>query len=184
MTSLLLICLSLPISDVAFAQTQKQNQPKKNGQRKNQSQNPNQKKGGNQDKGQSKKGPKHIFAGPAPEHPYDLILARPTDKAITVSLLAYKPLEAYISYGVHGDTKVIKTEVKQLQPDQPLELVLGDLKPSSKYIYTLYTKPAGSEEFKPSPEQSFHTQRLPGSSFTFTVQADSHLDQSATPAVY
>ena len=95
-TSLFFISLMIPISEVAFAQTQsqRQDQPKKNGQRKNQGQNPNQKKGGNQEKGQAKKGPKHVFAGPAPEHPCDLILARPTDKSITISLLAYKPLEA------------------------------------------------------------------------------------------
>ncbi len=183
-TSLFFICLMIPISEVAFAQTQRQDQPKKNGQRKNQGQNPNQKKGGNQEKGQAKKGPKHVFAGPAPEHPFDLILARPTDKSITISLLAYKPLEAYFEYGEDGNSKSIKTDVRKLQPDQPLELILGDLKASTKYNYTLYTKTPDSADFKASPQQSFHTQRLPGSSFTFTVQADSHLDQSATPSVY
>ena len=183
-TSLFFICLMIPISEVAIAQTQRQDQPKKNGQRKNQGQNPNQKKGGNQEKGQAKKGPKHVFAGPAPEYPFDLILARPTDTSITISLLAYKPLEAYFEYGADGNSKSIKTDVRKLQPDQPLELILGDLKASTKYNYTLYTKMPDSADFKASPQQSFHTQRLPGSSFTFTVQADSHLDQSATPSVY
>ena len=48
--------------------------------------------------GQDKKkkdagGPKHVFAGPPPAHPFDVILARPTDKSVTVSVLAYKAME-------------------------------------------------------------------------------------------
>ena len=31
---------------------------------------------------------------------------------------------------------------------------------------------------------SFHTQRKPGSPFTFTVQADSHMDQGTQPTIY
>jgi hypothetical protein len=44
-------------------------------------------------------GQKHIFTGPAPEHPYDIILARPTSTSVTASILAYKEMKGFISYG-------------------------------------------------------------------------------------
>jgi hypothetical protein len=38
---------------------------------------------------------------------------------------------------------------------------------------------------RPDPaEHTFHTQRKPGSSFIFTMQADSHLDQMTRPVIY
>jgi hypothetical protein len=52
-------------------------------------------------RGQDKKGggPKHVFAGMPTAHPFDVILARPTDKSVTVSVMAYKDVTARISYG-------------------------------------------------------------------------------------
>ena len=40
------------------------------------------------------------------------------------------------------------------------------------------------EQFTNSPEYTFHTARPPGSSFTFTLTADAHLDEHTSPDVY
>ena len=33
-------------------------------------------------------GQQHVFSGPAPEHPFDIILARPTSNSITISVMS------------------------------------------------------------------------------------------------
>ncbi|NBY01615.1 MAG: hypothetical protein EBQ87_06490 [Planctomycetes bacterium] len=60
-------------------------------------------------------GQKHIFTGPAPEHAYDIILARPTATSITVSILAYKEMKGYISYGKEKGTAENKTAVANFE---------------------------------------------------------------------
>ena len=37
-------------------------------------------------------GQQHIFSGPAPEHPFDIILARPTSTTITISVMSARPI--------------------------------------------------------------------------------------------
>jgi predicted phosphodiesterase len=131
-----------------------------------------------QKKSNEKGGQKHIFAGSAPDHPFDVILARPTDKSVTVSVLAYKELEGYISFGTS------KTETRTFKLDIPVEFVLNELQPDARYTYRLHTREPNAKEFTADQERTFHTQRKPGNSFVFTMQSDSHLDQSTRPAVY
>jgi|GEM_PF-2179000 len=45
-------------------------------------------------------GPQHVFSGPAPEHPFDIILARPTTTSITVSVMAARDTQAYLGHGI------------------------------------------------------------------------------------
>lgn len=80
-----------------------------------------------QDKKKGTGGPKHVFSGPPPEHPFDVILARPTDTTVTVSVLAYKPTEAYVTYGTDSGKLNAMTETRSLKPDTPAEFVLKGL---------------------------------------------------------
>jgi predicted phosphodiesterase len=63
-------------------------------------------------------------------------------------------------------------------------VLIGSLRPDTRYHYQFRWRPAGSAPFSTSPNYSFHTQRPPGSTFTFTIQADSHLDEHTDPALY
>lgn len=135
-------------------------------------------------KGGSGGGPKHVFAGPAPKHPFDVILARPTDKSVTASVLAYQDSAAFISYGTEAGKLTEKTAEQKLKADSPVEFVLKGLTADTRYFYRLHTKAGNAAEFTAEPEASFHTRRKAGSSFVFTVQSDSHLDQATRTEVY
>ncbi len=137
-----------------------------------------------QDKKKGSGGPKHVFSCPPPDHPFDVILARPTDTAVTVSVLAYKPTEVYVVYGAESGTLTEKTDTRSLKPGEPAEFVLKGLKPDTRYFYRLHTRTGDAKAFAADAERSFHTQRKAGGSFVFTVQSDSHLDQGTRAAVY
>ncbi len=137
-----------------------------------------------QKKANGKNGPKHLFAGPAPAHPFDVILARPTDRSMTISVLGYGNMDACISCGTEKGKLTSKTAQRALKRNEPVEFVLTGLQPDTRYYYRLHTRDAGGKDFLADGERTFHTQRKPGSAFIFTVQSDSHLDQSTRPAVY
>jgi len=50
--------------------------------------------------------------------------------------------------------------------------------------YRLRHRETGSNDFVAGPECTFHTQRVRNTDFTFAVQADSHLDENASPDIY
>ncbi len=50
------------------------------------------------------------------------------------------------------------------------------------YYRIVYTPKRGKRQA--SEEHTFHTQRTPGSPFTFTVTSDSHLDENTSGEVY
>lgn len=137
-----------------------------------------------QGKKQGSGGPKHVFAGPPPDHPFDLILARPTDKSVTLSVMAYQELTVRVSYGLNAGKHDGQTPERMLKKGELTEYVLTGLKPDSQYSYRLHTRTSTAKDFTPEDEHTFHTQRSPGRAFTFTIQSDSHLDQATRPAVY
>ncbi len=97
-------------------------------------------KGQGKQKGKGQGGPKHVFAGGAPSHPFDVVLGRPTDRAVTASVLAYQRMEGYITYGMEKEHHTVKTEVMTLAPENPVEFVLKDLKADTHYFYRIHTR--------------------------------------------
>lgn len=132
----------------------------------------------------AKGGQQHVFAGPPPAQSFNVILARPTDRSIVISVLATKPTEAYVSYGKSETTDEKRSLTKTQKPDEPAEFLLTGLQADTAYRYRLHTRRIGAKAFEADEERTFHTQRKPGSSFVFTIQSDSHLDQNTRPAVY
>lgn len=129
-------------------------------------------------------GQKHIFSGPAPAHPFDIVLARPTDTSITASVMIARESHGYLAYGLSINELALKTPVLKLLPGMPVEFMLKDLAPDTAYHYRLHYRESSTSDFVASKNYSFHTQRKAGSPFVFTIQADSHLDQGTRPAVY
>ncbi|NBS89980.1 hypothetical protein EBS67_08255, partial [bacterium] len=100
-------------------------------------------------------GQKHIFTGPAPEHPHDIILARPTSTSVTASILAYKEMKGFISYGKEKGTLNNKTSVATFSPGMPFEFILKELNPDTRYYYRLNTSPIKSNDFTAQDELTF-----------------------------
>lgn len=113
-----------------------------------------------------------------PAHPFDLILGRPTGTSVTVSVLSYEDAEGCVAYGTAAGKLALKTPVRPFKKGEPAEIVLSGLQPDTRTFYQLVLARTKSGEF------SFHTARPPGSAFTFTITADSHLDEHTEPAVY
>ena len=129
-------------------------------------------------------GQKHVFSGPAPAHPFDIVLARPTANSITASVMVARESHGYIAYGVEKGQLASKSQIMKLPAGTPVEFLLKDLVPDTGYYYRLHYRESVAPDYVTSGEFSFHTQRKSGSPFVFTIQADSHLDQGTRPAVY
>ncbi|MFM7607111.1 MAG: metallophosphoesterase family protein, partial [Prosthecobacter sp.] len=77
----------------------------------------------------------------------------------------------------------LKTATVKLSSGSPQNIVLGGLKPDTSYRYRLtYRRPGG--EAVQDVTRSFHTQRKTGETFSFVMQADSHLDNNTDVRVY
>ena len=113
-----------------------------------------------------------------------VVLGRPTDRSITLNLLTPAALEVLVEYGTAERALSHKITAVSLAANQPREIVVEGLQPNSGYFYRLSSRRPGDPKYAEGPEGSFHTQRQPGASFTFVLQADPHLDDGTDPEVY
>jgi hypothetical protein len=105
---------------------------------------------------------------------FNLILGRPTDNSITINLLPLQDLSLYIEYRPSFTGSWIQSERKNVKTGIPELLQLDNLSPDHGYQYRVIYS---DNQFSPiitGAEHFFHTQRSPGSSFTFTIEADPH----------
>ena len=103
-----------------------------------------------------------------------VVLGRPTDTSIALSVLCSSDSEASVEYGSAPGNYEAKTDANALKANVPCEFEIASLKPNSKYFYRLLCKTAEGNDFKAEQEGSFQTQRAPGSTFSFAIQGDSH----------
>lgn len=118
------------------------------------------------------------FRTEVPAHRLDLILSRPEARSVTATILAYEELEGSIEYEAGASALVTFPKGK------PVSIVIDGLKADTEYRYRLRYRKPGAPAWERSVEYGFHTQRKPAGSFTFAVQADSHLDENTDPATY
>jgi hypothetical protein len=128
--------------------------------------------------------PTLAFRTEVPAHPLDIILGRPTQDAITVSVLSYEGFEGYITYGRSVESLSQETPRQAFPKATPIEITLAGLQANTRYAYQVHTRSAGREKFQVSGEGTFMTARPAGSAFGFTVQADPHLDFGIDPEIY
>lgn len=106
---------------------------------------------------------------------YSVLLGRPTDKTMTFSVLFDQNIEYYLEYGTQSGNYATKSIVYSENANVPKELDIEGLIKNTRYYYRVQYRLKGGSTYTPSPEYSFITQRNPGTSFTFTVEADEHL---------
>lgn len=102
------------------------------------------------------------------------ILSRPTDQSVVVSFVSLLGLESYVEFGIQDLCEA--TVHFFSEPGQACLIPLDNLESDTLYQYRLCYRIAGSEgSFETGETHTFRTQRPPGSEFTFTTQADSHI---------
>ena len=119
-----------------------------------------------------------------PDHPFDLILGRPEKDSVTGNVLTYQDMEGLLAYGPRKGVYAMQTPLRQFMKGVPVELVIGKLQVDAEYYYQFRWRPTGESTWRNGPECGFHTARLAGSPFVFTLTADSHLDEHTSPEVY
>lgn len=112
------------------------------------------------------------------------ILGRPTATSITVNVVPAEALEAYVEFGAKSGTYDQQTTTASLVGNEPFVVLLDKLAANTQYFYRLRFRRPGGSEFATGTEHKFHTQRPAGSTFRFTVQSDSHMDENTILEVY
>ncbi|WP_298221039.1 T9SS type A sorting domain-containing protein [Flavobacterium sp.] len=104
-----------------------------------------------------------------------IILGRPTDSAITASILFDQNMEYFLEYGTQSGNFNTTSAMYTNVADIPDEIELTNLTSNTKYYYRMQYKLIGATSYTTTPEYTFQTQRTSGNAFTFTVEADEHL---------
>ena len=113
----------------------------------------------------------------------NVILGRPTDSSVTMSVMFDEAAEFRIRTGLQPGIYTLSTQVLQYDGTTPLEILRDSLKPDTRYYYRLEYRPRSSlQPFNSGNERTFVTQRRKGSTFNFVVEADPHLDTNTIPA--
>jgi hypothetical protein len=100
-----------------------------------------------------------IFYTDVPKHPYDIILAKPTNQSISINILTYENLKGYIQYGMNADDLKTSTTAVNLINGQPTAIEINQLQSDKKYYYRFLYKEENNNQYTASARFSFHTQR-------------------------
>lgn len=111
-------------------------------------------------------------SGPAAD--LSLILGRPTNRSIALSVLSAAEIAARVEYGTAPGIFTERLAAQAFKAGAPFEFELGSLRPNTRYYYRLVAQASGARDVRPETEGTFHTQRAPGSAFAFALQGDSH----------
>lgn len=116
-----------------------------------------------------------FYANAVKAQTHSIILGRPTDVSVTASIQFDYGVDCYLEYGTTSGVYTNTVPTFNNTANIPDEVDMQNLMPNTKYFYRMQHRPVGVGAFVPTPEYSFHTQRAPGSTFTFTIEADEHL---------
>jgi hypothetical protein len=113
-------------------------------------------------------------ADPPAESRLNVVLGRPTDTSVAVSVLVDPGTEAYVEYGAVSGRYEATTATVTAPARGPALIEIAGLRPNTRYTYRVRSRGPGEAAFRVEVERALHTQRSPGSAFTFGVQGDSH----------
>lgn len=112
------------------------------------------------------------------------LLGRPTDRSITIQAIFSDAADVCIQYGTTSGNYTNQTAWQTFAADEPAEIVLANLQPNTRYFYRMCHRIPNATTITNRPEYKFQTQRPAGSTFTFVIQADPHLDEQSDTAIY
>ena len=103
------------------------------------------------------------------------LLGRVSAQSVTINLHSLLPVDLYFEIGRESGNYTRQTKVHSFDAGEEIEQRLSGLTANARYYYRTRFRRRGSGDFAAGPEASFHTQRVPGSTFTFALQSDAHL---------
>jgi predicted phosphodiesterase len=118
-----------------------------------------------------------------PAYDVNVVLARPTTDSVVANVFVQKALNVQIRYGA-DDKLAQSTGTKKMLAGDTHEFLLENLPQDSTVNYGLYDAGSGQAIESPYSKGAFQTARPHGQGFTFTIQADSHLDGDTIPSLY
>ena len=105
------------------------------------------------------------------------MLGRISGTSVTVNLVPCRNnLSAYAEYGKQSGTYTHKTDILDSVTGEPLEIVIDNLEPDTRYFYRVLVK-QGDDYFLPRQEGTFTTKKKQGEPFVFVVTSDIHYYQ-------
>ena len=112
------------------------------------------------------------------------LLGRPTLNAITINACANKNVDMYYEYGTDSINYPNQTSMQSCLDSIPSVFTLTNLNANTKYYYRMKYRETGASAYITRSIHSFRTPRPSGSTYTFAIEADPHLDTNSNPAVY
>lgn len=103
-----------------------------------------------------------------------LMLGRPTNNSVALSVIANREVSVFIQYGISKTRYSSKTVTKKIASGSPEVFDLAKLKTNSVIYYRVAYVESGSSKVMYGPQYSFRTQRSKSSAFSFTLHGDTH----------
>jgi len=108
----------------------------------------------------------------------NIILGRPTDSSIAISVLGTEAQSVYVEYGTSKTALVKKSAPVALTAGTPLVIEISGLKANTKNYYRLRYKKTSESSFTTGKTNSFSTAKTSGKTFSFSVQGDTHPERA------
>jgi len=129
------------------------------------------------------------FHTDVPAHDVDVVLVRPTDRSITVTIDVAKTADAVVEYWTEKAPRKQQTAPVAVPADRVASVELKGLEPATMYSYRvglLRDAGSGGDARVPAWGETafFRTRPGAGTPFTFAIQADSHLDANVSTKAY
>ena len=110
-------------------------------------------------------------------------LTLPKSDGVTLNLIASINQQVFVEYGTASGQYTASTtpttfNIDNAKPEfkNPIRIPITGLQPDTKYYYRVRHRHLGATFYNARGERSFHTARPRGTTFSFTVTADPHID--------
>lgn len=108
----------------------------------------------------------------------NVILGRPTNNSIALSILASEKMYAYIEYGYTKTKYTSKSPTIAIEAGNPAVMDIKNLRANSKIYYRVRYATGASKTFQTGKQFSFSTAKKAASTFSFTVHGDTHPERA------
>lgn len=110
------------------------------------------------------------------------LLGRVGATSATINVVFDTTAQVYVEYGPVSATYSARTPTQTASAGVPLNISLTELTANTRYYYRVQYALTGN--FAARPERSFITQRPRGTTFSFVIQADPHMDNNSSADAY